>query len=282
MKKTLILGAGMLGHRFEAAIEGSKLVRTDITDRDALLAVVREHRPDAIINAAAKTGTPNVDWCESHHVETYRANVIGALNCAEAAADVGAYLLHMASGCVYYGRCPFRDDGWHEEDTANPYAFYTASKYAADVMLSRLENVGIARLRMPLDDRPHARNLITKLANYKEVVDVENSVTVVEDLVHVTRELVAKHATGIFHVVNPGVMRHRDLLELYRELVDPTSTCKLITAEELVSTGLAVKARSNTVLASPRLEALGIHMRPIDVALRDTMTKYAVAWKRGA
>ena len=42
-----------------------------------------------------------------------------------------------------------------------------------------------------------------------------------------------------------------------------------------VSRGLAAKARSNCILANTRLGELGIAMRPIDVALRDTMTQYA-------
>ena len=41
--------------------------------------------------------------------------------------------------------------------------------------------------------------------------------------------------------------------------------------------GLALAPRSNCVLASSRLEALGIHLRPIDVALTDVMARYAAA-----
>ena len=51
----------------------------------------------------------------------------------------------------------------------------------------------------------------------------------------------------------------------------------LIGEEELVTRGLAVKARSSCLLASPRLAALGITMRPIEVALRDCLERYAVA-----
>ena len=275
MSDIVIFGPGFLGHRLASELPGAVLVRTDITDREAVRATLETHKPSVVINTAAKTGTPNVDWAETHQVETYRANVIGALHVAEVCAAMGAYLLHIGSGCIYYGRSPSRPDGWHEDDPGNPYAFYTRSKYAADLMLSRLPNVGIARVRLPVDGQPHARNLITKLANYTRVVDVENSVTVVEDFVHVARELVARKATGIFHVTNPGIMRHRDLLALYREMVDPGYKCEFISADDLVDTGLAVRARSNTVLASPRLAELGITMRHIDVALPDAMRKYA-------
>jgi hypothetical protein len=76
-------------------------------------------------------------------------------------------------------------------------------------------------------------------------------------------------------------MRHRDLLALYRELVDPSHTCTFITEQELVARGLALKARSNCILASPRLAEVGIAMRPIEEALRDAMTRYAAALRAG-
>ncbi len=277
----VVFGAGFLGHRFAKEIPGATLVRADVTDEAAVQSALRETRAQAVINCAGKTGRPNVDWCETHEEETYRANVIGALTLARACAAQGAYLLHLGSGCIFYGDSPAAG-GWREDDFANPSAFYSRTKYAADLVLSRLPNVGIARLRMPIDGEPGERNLITKLAKYPEIIDVANSVTVVDDLVNVVKGLLERRATGVFHVTNPGVMRHRDLLALYKELVDSSHACKFISAEELVARGLAAKARSNCILASGRLAETGITMRPIEIALRDTMSKYAAAKRRGA
>jgi len=271
---TVIFGAGFLGSRLKEAFPEAVLSTADVTDPSRVAAELRSHAAHAVINCAGKTGRPNVDWCDAHPIETQRANVVGPLVLAEACARADAYLLHLGSGCIFYGPSP-RPGGWREDDFANPSSFYSRSKYAADLMLSRLPNVGVARLRMPIDGRPAPRNLITKLASYRQVVDVENSVTVVDDLVGVVAALVEKRATGVFHATNPGLMRHRYLLALYRELVDPSHEFTLIGEQELVSRGLAAHARSNCILASPRLEAIGIDMRPIGIALRDAMTQYA-------
>jgi hypothetical protein len=134
---------------------------------------------------------------------------------------------------------------------------------AADLVLSKLPNVGIARLRMPIDSAPGPRNLITKLANYKHIVDVEDSVTIVDDLVKVVVGLIERRATGVFHVTNPGTMRHRDLLALYRETVEPDHKSELIGEDELLSRGLVTHGRANCILSSGRLDALGLTMRPI-------------------
>ncbi|MSR85024.1 NAD-dependent epimerase/dehydratase family protein [Candidatus Uhrbacteria bacterium] len=277
--KILIFGKGFVGSRMADAWPDAAISTARIDDKEAVIKDINEFHPDVVVNAAGKTGTPNVDWCETHQTETTRSNVIGPLVLAEACAERGIYLLHLASGCIFYGPSP-DPAGWREDDFANPSAFYSRTKYATDLLLSRMPNIGIARLRMPIDHIPSSRNLIDKLAGYSKVIDVANSVTVVEDLLSACRQLLEKRAAGIFHVVNPGVMRHRDLLALYREYVDPNHSCEWIMDQELVTSGLAKKQRSNCILQSPRLETLGIRLRPIEEALRDTMQKYAAHTSR--
>ncbi len=276
----VVFGAGFLGQRCARDIPGARLSSVDVTDTSAVAEELRTHRARAAVNCAGATGKPNVDWCERHPFETQRANVGGALSVAEACAEARVYLVHMGSGCIFYGPAPAAG-GWREDDFANPTSLYSRSKYAADLMLANLPDVAIARLRMPIAGEPHPRNLITKLVGYKYVVDVENSVTVIDDLVMVIRALIAKRPTGIFHVTNPGSMRHRDLLRMYRDMVDPSHECTLIDERELVDRGLATHARSNCILSSSRLTALGIHMRPIDTALRDALSQYARHRKNG-
>lgn len=269
-----VMGAGFLGHKVVAGLTDAEFVRVDIADSEAVRRVISSGRYSAIVNAAGKTGKPNVDWCETHQTETFRSNVIGPLVLAQHCADAGTYLLHFGSGCIFYGPSP-RGDGWRETDHANPSAYYSRTKYAADLVLAPLANTAVVRIRMPIDSTPAPRNLITKLAGYREVIDVENSVTVIEDLIGVVDGLIRKRATGIFHATNPGSMRHRDLLALYAKWVVPGHTYSLIREEELVVRGLALRARSNCLLASTNLADVGLSMRPIEIALEDAMKKYA-------
>lgn len=278
---TLITGAGFLGHRLAASLPASTLSRADIADRAAVETALDSLRPAAVVNCAGKTGRPNVDWCETHQEETYRANVTGTFVLAEECRRRGIYLLQMGSGCIFYGDSP-RPGGWREEDVANPISFYSRTKYAADLVLSQLPGVAVARIRMPIEGTPGPRNLITKLAAYADVIDVENSVTVVDDLIHVVAELVARRADGIFHVTNPGTLRHRDLLAMYRDVVDPTHRYNLIPERALLERGLIVAPRSSCILASRRLGELGITMRPIAMALSTSLAEYAAAFQRAA
>src|SRR6185437_11177549 len=97
-------------------------------------------------------------------------------------------LLHIGSGCVFYGESP-DPKGWKEYDFANPISYYSKCKYAADLMLGTLPNVGVARIRVPLDDQPYPGNIIDKLAAYPKIIDVENSLTVILDMIKVFYQL---------------------------------------------------------------------------------------------
>ncbi len=280
--KILIFGKGYIANRCkeswgdEAVISEKKVFSVE----DAL-AEIQYHAPDVVFNAAGVTGKPNVDWCEDHPRESMLGNTLMPIALAEACQREGKYLLHLGSGCIYYGDSLHADKAWRESDFGNPSATYSRHKWAADLALSTLPNVGIARIRMPIDSIPSPRNLIDKLAMYPKIIDVENSVTIVDDMIEVLYQLLSKKASGVFHVVNPGYMKHRQLIDLYKTYVDPEHTNEWITEDELVTVGLATKKRSNNFLHSERLQQIGITIRPIDVALEDTMKKYAEHKKAG-
>lgn len=278
--KILIFGNGYLGRRCASVWKDEAVItNTFVKTVEDALREIQTHKPDAVLNAAGIVGKPNVDWCDDNQMVTIQGNTVLPIILAQACAKKNVYLLHMGTGCIFYGESPHEDNEWRENDFANPEPAYTRSKYAADLVLSKLPNVGIARLRMPIDWIPSDANLINKLASFNKVIDVENSVTFVEDMIDVFYQLMEKRACGIFHVTNPGTVKHRDLLALYKALVDPCHTCEWISPAELTESGLVKKTRSNNILSSNRLVDHGIKMRSSQEALADTMRKFAVAKK---
>ena len=272
--KILIIGKGYVGARC-AQEWGSEAFATGVrvTDAKDVVKLIEEHNPDVVLNAAGTTGKPNVDWCETHQMQTIVGNTQLPIMIADACQEKGVYLLHIGSGCVFYGDSP-DPEGWREDDFANPTAVYSRAKYAADLVLSTLHNVGIARIRMPLDDRPSPRNIIDKLLSYPKVIDVKNSLTVIPDMVRVFRALLEQKAEGIFHVTNPGVIGHREILEMYAEIVGEVPKKEWITPEELVQQGLAKKIRSTNRLQSRNLAKFGIEMTEVIVAVRSALESY--------
>ena len=104
--------------------------------QEQVVEFINENQPEAIFNAAGITGKPNVDWCEDHPVENMKGNTILPLMIAEACQQTGTYMLHLGTGCIFYGASPHADGIWNENDYGNPVATYSRAKYAADLVLT--------------------------------------------------------------------------------------------------------------------------------------------------
>jgi len=272
--KILIIGKGYLGVRCHESWEDSVITDKRVNTKEDVLELIEEYKPDAILNAAGVVGKPNVDWCETHQMETIEGNTVLPFIIAKACAEKNVYMLHMGTGCIFYGENP-SGKPWKENDAANPVAVYTRAKYAADICLATMPNIGIARIRMPLDNHSTRSNLVDKLASFEKVIDVENSLTVVEDMIKVFHELMEKKAEGVFHTVNRGSITHKEIMSLYEKYVDPNHKNEWITEGELVSCGLVAKKRSNNIMGSENLEKYGLEMPDVHESVEKAMKEYS-------
>ncbi|XP_072059625.1 bifunctional dTDP-4-dehydrorhamnose 3,5-epimerase/dTDP-4-dehydrorhamnose reductase-like [Arachis hypogaea] len=78
--------------------------------------------PNHVFNATGVTGKPNVDWCESHEVETIHTNVVDTLILADVCCEKGFILITYAIGCIFeYDYIHTLGSGvaFKEEDTPN-------------------------------------------------------------------------------------------------------------------------------------------------------------------
>lgn len=269
--KVLIFGVGWLGNKYKEYLKAD-LHPADITDKQAVAKALNEYKPKVVINAAGQTGRPNIDWCEEHKAETVEGNITGPLVLLKSCLDKNISLVHLSSGCIFNGASP-KPSGFTEEDEPNPVSFYAWSKTMADNVLKKFP-VLVLRLRMPIDKESNPRNLINKLAGYKKIIDVNNSVTIVDDLLLATKELINNRQTGIFNIVNPGPVRHQDILKWYKEIVDPQHNYELITIEQMEIDGLAKTGRSNCILDSSKLKNAGVHLKPAEVRIKECLREY--------
>jgi len=155
MKRILICGAnGLLGQRLmlllgsqtEYEVLSTSHHRTfvfdhqlfdytqlDITKKSDVKSLLSSFHPTVIINAA---GATNVDWCEVHREEAWKANVVGVENLIEAARRVGARLIHISTDYVFDGK----HGPYSEEDVPNPLSYYGKSKLASENSI-RIANI---------------------------------------------------------------------------------------------------------------------------------------------
>lgn len=272
--KILIYGKGYIGHHFFNYLQaqGETVVwgDADIANIEQVRRDLKTQHPEVVLNCAGKTGRPNVDWCETHQAETVYANVTGPLILLQACSETGARLVHLGSGCIYEGDNDGK--GFNEADTPNFYgSFYSKTKIWSEQILKEFPVLQL-RLRMPLDSEPGPRNFISKITHYEKVISIENSMTVIEDLLPATLELIKRKRTGIYNMTNPGGIDHQNILEQYKTIVDPNFTYKLISLEELYQNHTQAK-RSNCILNTTKLQTEGIVMRPIKQAIQELLAK---------
>jgi len=202
------------------------VAKSRLEDRNNIEKEVDTIKPKYIMNCAGVTGRPNVDWCEDHKPETIRSNVIGTLTLVDVAFIRGIHVTNFATGCIYeYDKDhPMEDNapGFTEEDKPNfSGSYYSKTKAMVEEMLKVYNNVLTLRVRMPLSDDLNPRNFITKITKYQKVVNIPNSMTVLTELLPIAIDMTDKDLKGIFNFTNPGVVSHNEILQLYKEYIDP-------------------------------------------------------------
>lgn len=268
--KYLIFGNGYLANKFKNYLADAVIDPANINDENAVKTAILNYRPDVVINCAARTGRPNIDWCESHKEETLDSNLRGPLSLLNVCSSLDQYWVQIGSGCTYQGDNGGK--GWSEEDPPNfTGSYYSHTKAVMNNILKDFPVLQL-RLRMPLDSEPGPRNFITKITKYPKVISVPNSITVIDDLLMAAEQLMAKRATGIYNVVNPGIIDHKQVLDIYHEIVDPNHTCEFISLEELGA--MTAAPRSNCILSTKKLEGEGIAMPEIHGRVREVLADY--------
>lgn len=264
---------GLLGKLCEKQGIPYEYGRGRLENRASLIADVQNIKPTHVFNAAGVTGRPNVDWCESHKTETIRTNVAGTLTLADVCKEHGLLMVNYATGCIfeYDATHPLGSSiGFKEEDKPNfTGSFYSKTKAMVEELLKEYENVCTLRVRMPISsDLYNPRNFITKIARYDKVVNIPNSMTVLDELLPISIEMAKRNLRGIWNFTNPGVISHNEILEMYKNYMDPNFKWTNFTLEEQAK--VIVAPRSNNEMDASKLKA----EFPELLHIKDSLVKY--------
>ena len=267
--RILILGKGFIGKRLQEELSCGVSTRRISTFSD-ISSQIQRYRPKILINCIGHTGAGNVDGCELALDKTLQANTYIPILLAEAAYRHKIKLVHLSSGCIFH--YDYRRQRPITESPIPDYydLYYSRSKiYAENVLreLSRQCNILIVRLRIPLDKRPHPKNLLTKLISYQRVIDVPNSVTYIPDFIRALKHLIKIDARGIYNIVAKGGLRYPELLDVYRKYV-PSFRYKVIDLKQLRL------MRTNLILSTRKLERSGFKVRTVNEILEECVQEY--------
>lgn len=280
MKNILVWGSGFIGshlaypHIKERAIPNPQEIRS----------ILQSYKPDTLINCIGYCGVPNIDAIEDNKEIALITNTIIPSLIAIECNKLGIHLIHIGSGCIFQGKSSNvmwmgttgapaieYDMGYTETDFAAPPSYYSNTKYACDLLIGSLPNVCIARIRMPISSKNDPRNFISKIKNYKQVIDIPNSATFLPDLVGCIDWMIEQKKTGIYNVVNPQPITAAQCMKEMQKYV-PDHKFSIISGKELDK--ITKAKRSNCILDGSKLQKEGFQMTDTKTILEKTMKEY--------
>jgi 3,5-epimerase/4-reductase len=268
-KKVLILGKGFIGARLQKELD-CRIDDSMINCFSAAERLVKKYHPKIIINCIGSTGRGNVDDCESEKDATLLANSFVPVILAEACLRSNIKLVHISSGCIF--NYNYKKDKPIQENDQDYFfkLFYSRSKIYAEraiETLARDYNILITRIRIPLLNAKHPKNVLDKLIKYKKVIDIPNSVTYIPDFIRAIKHLIKIDARGVYNVVNKGGLRYPELMKVYQKYV-PAFKFKVIALKKLNL------VRTNLILSTSKLEKTGFKVRSINSVLEECVKAY--------
>jgi dTDP-glucose 4,6-dehydratase len=200
---------------------------------------------------------PTIDYLEKEGklLENVRDNLYSPLVLAKICSEKNIHLTYLGTGCIF----KYDDDhpdGFTEESLPNFFgSSYSIVKGFTDKLMHMYDDSVLnLRIRMPITDSENSRNFITKITNYAKVCSVANSMTILPELLPLVIKMMKQNIKGTINLTNPGLISHNEILDLYREIVDPFFTWKNFSQEE--QRKILAADRSNNLLNTDRLEKL--------------------------
>ncbi len=194
--------------------EGYTYRSLDITDRQQVLDVIADVRPNVVIHTAAMT---DVDKCEVHKDACWAQNVQAVEYIIEACRPIDAFLLHLSTDFIFDGT----SGPYDETAEGNPISFYGWSKQAGESAVRHASRAdaplrwAIARtvLVYGIAHDMSRSNIILWVKksledgkNIKVVTDQWRSPTLAEDLAMGCYLIADQEAEGIFNISGKEVL----------------------------------------------------------------------------
>jgi len=216
---------------------------------------------------------PTIDYLEEDGklIENIRDNLFSPLTLAIICQKRNIHFTYLGTGCIF----DYDDEhetGFTEEDNPNFFgSSYSIVKGFTDRIMKQF-NVLNLRIRMPINSENNSRNFITKITNYERICSIENSMSVLPELIPYMIEMVKNKQLGTINLTNPGVISHNEILQLYKEIVDPLFIWKNFTINE--QNKILSSKRSNNMLNTDKLKELFPKIKNIKEAVIDCLNKY--------
>lgn len=245
----------------------------DLADPVGLRMVLRDLRPETIVNAAAYTA---VDKAEAEPELAMRVNAVGVGVIGEEAARIGARVVHYSTDYVFDGT---KDSPYTEIDLPHPLQVYGKSKLAGEDALLGSGALALV-LRTSWVYAAKGRNFLTTMLRLgrarEEVRVVDDQIgapTAADDLADATVEVLKKWQAqaGVYHMTAQGAVSWAGFAKEVFALAGLQARVAPISSEEYPTP--AARPKNSRLAGDKVLADFGVALPPWRDGLRRVMAQ---------
>lgn len=282
---------GWIGGQFVELVQQDESIRVvlglaRVENIEDVIAELENVNPSHVISFIGRThGTignkeyTTIDYLEQPGklTENVRDNLFSPIVLANLSVKMGFHYTYMGTGCIFqYDEChPYgkEENGFDESSLPNFFgSSYSVVKGFTDQLMHMYGDTTLnVRIRMPITADLNPRNFITKILSYSKICSVPNSMTVLPELLPILVDMVKAGRTGTINLCNPGLVSHNEILEMYRDSIDPTFSWENFSEEE--QSALLAAGRSNNYLNTDKLESIHPSVKDIRTSVRDIINR---------
>ena len=287
----LVYGSnGWIGQQFLEILENNKVNyysgKSRVDNENTLLSEINEINPTHIVSFIGRTHGridkivyKTIDYLEQPGklVENVRDNLYGPLLISDICKKKNIHFTYLGTGCIFkYCKDNFGKEvnGFTEESLPNFFgSSYSIVKGFTDRLMKNYnDNVLNLRIRMPITGNQNTRNFITKITTYEKICSIPNSMSVLPELLPLVVIMMKKKVTGTINLTNPGLISHNEILQMFKEIVDPSFEWKNFSQNE--QRKILAADRSNNYLNTEKLQSMFPNVKNIKDSVRDILQEY--------
>lgn len=242
--------------------------KVDLTEKETLDKIIKELRPDVIINSA---GITDVDYCEENPEEVKKISQRCIKNLIETGLKNKCKFVHISTDYVFDGK----KGDYEEDDRTNPINVYgkikleeekaiTSSK--SDYIISRV--AVLYGYNSPEDKQTFVNWVINKLKNGQEIKVINDQFTtptLIDDIAGAIKNLIRLDKTGTYHVAGSECISRYDFAIKIADTFNlKKGLIRSITSEEIK---WKAKRPMKSCLNTDKLKKLNIKMSNINEGL---------------
>lgn len=222
--------------------DGYAYIPLDITIKKDVERVIKEEKPNVVINTAAMT---NVDLCEEKRSECDALNVDAVGYLAHVCDIINAHIIQISTDFIFDGK----NGPYTEEDKPNPLSYYGNSKLKSEQLLKShhvkwtiLRTIvvfGVAENLSKGNIVLWAKDALAKGDPLNIIDDQFRAPTLAEDLADICILAAKKEAFGVFNASGKDIMSVYEIVErIAKHYGNSTDNLRKISTATLQQTAL--------------------------------------------